>query len=206
MTLQTALAEDQMKLELKLCSTVVCVIHQRKGATIHVKLDELRLACVQDVIFIFLVWTFSGASVGKYDTSGISSIILRIQGHICFLVMVSKENSFCICNPLSRNRQFICLAAASLQNNCMLYNELIVQYNLQLCRDTTAFWWVNFTYKYIPLLLPQTLLWHLWHWHPAKKKRAPRKVNFKLKKWKKHFEAINAAIRALLYCMVWLIP
>ena len=94
---------------------------QRQGAIIHFKLDELWLARVQDVIFIFLVLTifiFLGPSVGKHDTLGINSIILGIQGHICFLVMVSKENCFYNCNPLSRKRQFICLAAACLENNC----------------------------------------------------------------------------------------
>lgn len=55
---------------------------------------ELGLACGQDVVLIFLVSTFSSASLGKYDASGISSIIPEIQGHICFLVMVSEENSF----------------------------------------------------------------------------------------------------------------
>lgn len=58
------------------------------------KPHELRVACGQDVILIFLVSTFSSASLGKYDASGISSIIPGIQGDICFLVMVSEENYF----------------------------------------------------------------------------------------------------------------
>lgn len=58
------------------------------------KPHELRVACGQDVILIFLVSTFSSASFGKYDTSGISSFIPGIQGHMCFLVMVSEENCF----------------------------------------------------------------------------------------------------------------
>lgn len=72
-------------------SSLFVWLAQRKDATIHVELDELRLVCMQDVIFIFLVWTLLGASVGKHDTLGINGIILGIQGHICFLVMVNKE-------------------------------------------------------------------------------------------------------------------
>lgn len=66
------------------------------------KPHELRVACGQDVILIFLVSTFSSASLGKYDASAISSIIPGIQGHICFLVTVSEENgSFQRCVAVS---------------------------------------------------------------------------------------------------------
>lgn len=140
MTQQTALTGDQMELQSKLCWAVVCVI--RKDAATHSKLDELGLACVQDVIFIFLLLTFSGASVGKYDTSGISSIIPRIQGHICFLVTVTKENSFCICNPMSRNREFICLAAACGQNYWMWLN-LKRKQTVTLRSKGDDLWWAQ---------------------------------------------------------------
>lgn len=92
----TLLWNDTANCIYKRSSAVWCegAVDRRLRSSAIKKPHELRVACGQDVILIFLVLTFSSASLGKYDASGISSIIPGIQGHICFLVMVSEENSF----------------------------------------------------------------------------------------------------------------
>lgn len=57
---------------------------------------------------------------------------------MCFLVMVSKENSFCFCGPLRRERQFVqqhLLCRTIKSSNCILEQlELFVEYFIQLCQ------------------------------------------------------------------------
>lgn len=73
--------------------------------------------------FHFSLFEVIGATV-QHDTSGICCIILGIQGHICFLVLLSKEIHFVLVIQVRESRNFNVLTAANLQNNDLMMSIL----------------------------------------------------------------------------------